>query len=111
MTAISYNSIGAGQFTDKLLDTNFMVISEYTKQVEDFLYQMAQTVEGLSRNQLELAKKMPKKRRVLPILVGAGVGIYVYKRLKKSGLSVEFDAQTGSLRAQKPAETTPKETN
>jgi hypothetical protein len=109
MTAIAYNPLGSGQFTDKILDANFTIISEYTKQLEPLLVTLSKQV---LHHEAELAKlsKMRKPHRVLPFVVGAGVGIYVYKRLKKSGLNVEFDAQTGSLHAQKPAETTPKET-
>jgi hypothetical protein len=112
--AIAYSPLNSGEFTTKMLDANFGAIAQYTQQTEDLLLSMAKAIDELAGAHELIAKKvakLPKKRRVLPFVVGAGVGIYVYKRLKKSGLSVEFDAQTGSLRAQKPAETTPKETN
>jgi hypothetical protein len=98
MTAIAYNPLNSGTFTDKMLDANFTVIANYTQNLESFLVEMAKTVEGLKASQLQLAKKLPKKRRVLPIVVSAGVGVYVYKRLKKSGLSVKFNAETGSFK-------------
>lgn len=106
-TAIGYSSLGAGVFTDKMLDDNFMVIAEYTQKLEPLIATLSRQV---LRHDEALAKLTRKKGRMLPILVGAGIGIYVYKRSKSFAKKIDIVFENANKPADKEyAETVPKD--
>jgi hypothetical protein len=97
-------------YTDKILDENFRMIREgfdWTAQGFRAMEKNFAHLEGhigeLARAQAKLAEKT-KTRKVLPFVVGAVVGVYVYKKLKKNGMEIEFYPTADSSR-QKPEDT------
>jgi hypothetical protein len=114
--SIMYQPLSDGTFTDKILDANFTVISNYTKDVDKLLTEMGKRIESLTTNQMELARKMPRKSKMLPFVVGVGVGIYVYKRSRgfAKRVDVVFEnvnagAKQRFTESKAPAETTVKD--
>lgn len=103
MPSITYNRIGNGEFTKELLDQNFAAIGEYTIAMEELFTALNEKSNAMSADIHAMAKIVTKlqtpKSSIMPFVLGAGVGILIYRNRQKVKAMMESAAQKAEQQA------------
>lgn len=107
---IKYTPIGDGQFTTEILDQNFAAYSEALNSLANSVAVLNETTNAINNDLLGLAKVVSSMQKakgsVTPFLLGAGIGIYIYRnRLKVKAMMDYASQQAAEQRKEEPIKT------
>lgn len=89
MSGLSAVSDAGSKFTDEMLAKNFISIANGFDDFEKYLGHLEGHVSELSKSVQTLVAKAPKASKVKPFIVGAAVGVVVYRYVQKNRRKLE----------------------
>lgn len=94
---VSYTPIGDGVFTTELLDKNFAAYSTFSQNLAEIVAQLNEKTNAMSADIHAMAKIVTElqkpKGSIAPYIIGAGIGIYIYRNRQRVKAMMEYASQ------------------